>query len=159
MNWEAIGAIGEVAGAIGVIVTLIYLSVQLRQNSRLLRASSSSVINANVTSSSSLMVQDPEVARIYWQGLADRDALSESDRQRFDPLIAMIVSNMVQEYGLFLEGGIGERVWGTRMAGLVWQFRQPGMQQWWRDWAIIYEPEFQGFVNNLLNQQLKSQGS
>ncbi len=30
MNWEAIGAVGEVLGAIGVIVTLGYLAVQIR---------------------------------------------------------------------------------------------------------------------------------
>jgi len=30
--WEAIGAIGELLGAIGVIVTLGYLAVQIRQN-------------------------------------------------------------------------------------------------------------------------------
>ena len=34
VNWEAIGAIGEVAGAIGVIATLLYLAVQIRQNTR-----------------------------------------------------------------------------------------------------------------------------
>lgn len=38
MNWEAIGAIGEVCGAAGVIVTLVYLSTQIRQNSRALMA-------------------------------------------------------------------------------------------------------------------------
>ena len=32
MNWEAIGAVGEILGAIGVIVTLGYLAVQIRQN-------------------------------------------------------------------------------------------------------------------------------
>jgi hypothetical protein len=32
MNWEAIGAIGEVLGALAVIVTLVYLAVQIRQN-------------------------------------------------------------------------------------------------------------------------------
>lgn len=40
MNWEAIGAVGEVGGAIGVIVTLIYLAGQLRQNTKALRSSS-----------------------------------------------------------------------------------------------------------------------
>ncbi len=38
MNWEAIGAIGEVLGAAGVIITLAYLAVQIRQNSRPLSA-------------------------------------------------------------------------------------------------------------------------
>ena len=30
MNWEALGAIGELAGAIGVVGTLVYLTVQIR---------------------------------------------------------------------------------------------------------------------------------
>jgi hypothetical protein len=40
MNWEAIGAVGEVAGAIGVIATLGYLAVQIRHNTRSVRAAS-----------------------------------------------------------------------------------------------------------------------
>ena len=40
MEWEAIGAIGEVGGAVGVIVTLIYLAGQLRQNTKALRTGS-----------------------------------------------------------------------------------------------------------------------
>ena len=32
MNWEAIGAVGEVVGAAGVILSLLYLSRQVGQN-------------------------------------------------------------------------------------------------------------------------------
>lgn len=32
MGWDAIGAIGELLGSIGVLVTLVYLAVQIRQN-------------------------------------------------------------------------------------------------------------------------------
>ena len=39
MNWEAVGAVGEVLGAIGVIVTLVYLAVQIRQNTRAMEES------------------------------------------------------------------------------------------------------------------------
>jgi hypothetical protein len=38
MNWEAIGAIGEVVGAAGVIASLIYLAAQIRQNTRSVEA-------------------------------------------------------------------------------------------------------------------------
>ncbi len=34
MNWEAIGAIGEILGAIAVVCSLAYLAIQVRQNSR-----------------------------------------------------------------------------------------------------------------------------
>lgn len=38
MNWDAIGAIGEVIGALGVIITLAYLALQIRQNTTMMRA-------------------------------------------------------------------------------------------------------------------------
>jgi len=38
MNWEAAGAIGEIVGSIAVLITLIYLAIQVRQNTRHVRA-------------------------------------------------------------------------------------------------------------------------
>jgi len=37
MNWEAIAAVGEAVGAFGVIASLGYLAVQIRQNTRQIR--------------------------------------------------------------------------------------------------------------------------
>ncbi len=34
LNWEAIGAIGEIVGAVAVVITLIFLTIQLRHNTR-----------------------------------------------------------------------------------------------------------------------------
>ena len=38
MNWDALGAVGNLVGGVGVVVTLIYLAVQIRQNSSQLAA-------------------------------------------------------------------------------------------------------------------------
>jgi len=38
MNWEAIGAIGEIVGALAVLLTLIYLSIQIRQSVKLAKS-------------------------------------------------------------------------------------------------------------------------
>ena len=40
MNWEAIGAIGEFVGAVAVVVTLIYLAVQVRRGTSTTQAAS-----------------------------------------------------------------------------------------------------------------------
>lgn len=34
MNWDALGAIGEIIGAFAVVITLIYVAAQMRQNNR-----------------------------------------------------------------------------------------------------------------------------
>ena len=38
MNWEALGAIGEIVGAVALVVTLGYLALQIRQNTQVLRS-------------------------------------------------------------------------------------------------------------------------
>jgi hypothetical protein len=35
MNWDGIGAVGEVIGALAVLITLIYLATQIRQSNRI----------------------------------------------------------------------------------------------------------------------------
>ena len=35
MNWEAIGAVAEFLGAISVFITLVYLAIQVRENSKI----------------------------------------------------------------------------------------------------------------------------
>jgi hypothetical protein len=38
VDWDAIGAIGEIVGAVAVVATLFYLARQIRQNTRMSRA-------------------------------------------------------------------------------------------------------------------------
>ena len=97
MDITTLAAWGEFLGGIAVVVSLIYLAGQIRQNSRLVRASTATVTLEGINAPSMLMVQDPEVARIWFAGLADRSSLSELDLKRFDPLIAMQVSHWDQE--------------------------------------------------------------
>jgi len=44
MNWDAVGAIGEMAGAAAVISTLFYLAVQVKQATSVARASARQVV-------------------------------------------------------------------------------------------------------------------
>jgi len=39
INWDALGAIGEIVGAVVVVVTLVFLAIQMRQNTSAMRES------------------------------------------------------------------------------------------------------------------------
>ncbi len=71
MNWDAIGAAGEVGGAIGVIITLVYLAVQIRQNTRAMRASSAREILFRFSDWHRDNVKDAEWRRVYDRSLED----------------------------------------------------------------------------------------
>ena len=86
MNWEAIGAVGEVVGAVAVLVTLLYLAMQIRQNTDHLAQSSEALILSrrdSVTASFSrwrhLLGADAEMTEIWVRGSEDYDSLDLGD--------------------------------------------------------------------------------
>jgi len=61
MNWEAIGAIGEIIGAAAVVVTLAYLAVQVRNSTRIARSATRQAIAETAMSHGTNLVADKEL--------------------------------------------------------------------------------------------------
>jgi len=84
MNWESIGAIGEIIGAIGVIASLIYLSVQIRRSDLTTRAQSlQSVLDGQRDRSFLVGYTDPGYAHLISRGMTDFDLLSSNEKRQF----------------------------------------------------------------------------
>ena len=76
MNWEAVGAVAELLGALGVIASLIYLATQVRQNSRLLRASAIQSAASNTASGFvSTLAGNLDAAKVVVRGRDRPEAL------------------------------------------------------------------------------------
>ena len=65
MNWEAISSFAEVVGAGAVVISLIYVGVQLKLNNSLSRANAFQQINFQFAEVASQLSSDAELARIY----------------------------------------------------------------------------------------------
>ncbi len=142
MNWEAVGAIGEILGAVGVIATLVYLARQINQNTTTVRASSAAAVSEANTSLSTLLAQDAEVNRLFWSSLSDRDSLPEEEQRRADAIIATYIGVMEQAHDLFLEGAISEEKWTSRQAQLKWLVTKPGFGPFWEAYGPTYAKTF-----------------
>ena len=62
MNWEAIGAIGEVLASIGVVISLVFLSFQLRANTKAMSTQSQERNLDELKTIWSKFVDEPELA-------------------------------------------------------------------------------------------------
>ena len=152
MDITTLAAWGEFIGGIAVVASLIYLAGQIRQNSRLLRASSSSVSAAGQNNIAELMAQDSELARIFFQGMKDRDDLPEADRIRFDPLISLTWGSTHQEYHLALDGAVSPAYWQFRIGAMRGLLENPGMRQWWSEYGAVFSDGFVDLVDGLIRE-------
>ena len=84
MNWEAVGAVGEIVGAIAVVITLIYLARQMRQNSSALRSTTAQSANEMAFSVyNPIVANEYGLADILLRGLRDPELLSDLEMARF----------------------------------------------------------------------------
>jgi hypothetical protein len=64
MNWEALGAVGEIVGAVAVVVTIGYLAVQIRRNTLSNRATFLFQAQSEGTRIQEKIFGDPDTARL-----------------------------------------------------------------------------------------------
>ena len=87
MTLDDLARLGESAGVIAVFVTLVYLAIQVRQNSRETRDQTAWRITESINHLAAMLV-DPAVADDWCRGNDDFDSLSRVDRERHVVLVA-----------------------------------------------------------------------
>jgi len=152
LDITTLAAWGEFIGGIAVVVSLLYLASQIRQNSKLMRVSTAAVTSGSVASLTTSLAEDPELARIYREGLIDLSALSDADRYRFDAIAMQNFGAACTIYHLWQAGAFLPALWEFRHRGMLWSTRQQGMREWWREWRNTFDEAFRNYVDSLIRE-------
>jgi hypothetical protein len=92
MNIQDFGALGEVFGAVGVVVTLIYLARQIRENSRQMRVSSITSINHLINEAWDPIYSNDRNIRVWTTGLQSPLDLEEEDLTLFHLFMTRLIN-------------------------------------------------------------------
>jgi hypothetical protein len=151
MNWEAIGVAAEVVGATGVIVTLAYLAVQIRQNTNQLQGEA---INTNNEAQITILRDfrdDMELVAAYVKCATDWESGSAQEQLRVHAHILAYVLNFETAYNLWVTGALPERIYKTREDLVVSVLSPKGMRVWWEMWKGVFDPEFANRIGEKAN--------
>ena len=101
LNWEIIGATGEWAGALAVVVTLFYLARQIRQNTKATKTGASYAVNESLSRLVGALRADGELADIWLRGCQDIELLNDVEHVRFTSHVLDMLN--LAEYAYQLE--------------------------------------------------------
>ncbi len=151
MTLDNLGNIGELIGAIGVIVTLVYLAMQIRQNTGSIRTAAFQEVIRELARVTDLIATDADLARIYRAGLVDLNSLEPEERTRFAAFM-MSWFRRLEILAYQLEhGSLDSGPWdGARMIA-VKALAQPGGALLWTRAQDLFSPDFRDFVNSGLS--------
>jgi hypothetical protein len=140
LTLEDLGNLGDFVGGLAVIATLLYLAVQIRQNTRILRTSAEQTADPIAVIAN--IAQSPENAAVYHRGLADPSELSGEERTHFYLMMASTFYVLHQGYRAYQLGTQTVETWQWQSRALKFHAAQPGVRTWWREQGhALFDPE------------------
>ena len=91
MNWDALGAIGELIASIGVIASLVYLAFQIREQSAQNREANHQIAVDEFVGRYADLRSSESSAELYIRAITDFRSMSIEDRARADALFLKLM--------------------------------------------------------------------
>ena len=146
MDLAQLANLGEFIGGAAVLVTLIYLAVQVRSNGREQRMLSMREATREMASVNQSVGDSKEKAELWLKGSRDFEELDAVERLRFSVANGHIFRTLEQIYYQEREGGIEPELWRGFMNQLRDVAAYPGIQAWWTTRSHWYGERFCAFV-------------
>ena len=152
MNWEAIGAIGEILGAACVFFSLVYLGLQIRQSSKNI-VSQGINSQANQIQNLAALQANPEMMKamklIYVDGVSKPDFESAALLEAYYMSGLAIAQSQYRHHTQGLDSD-----WETSRRMVLSYFGPDFVKSWWHDQArTIFDDDFIAEVNRIVEEK------
>jgi hypothetical protein len=148
MSLEQLANIAEVFGMIVVAITLIFLTVQMRQNTKMLRSGATQGAHDQLANIYQPLVTDPSLTDLFWKGMEDPSKLSVVEKGRFFAFWLNAFYIYQNWYFQTREGHMDEvllNAWGRLLTDM---YQTAGLKVFWEQRKYVFAPDFVHYLDN-----------
>ena len=142
--------LAEIIGTAAIVISLIYVAIQIRQNTRATRLSTAQNISHEVREVTGLMASDMQMAEVHLKGITEIGLLSPPEKHRFYLFLSALYRVYENAYYQNQEGALDPHVWQSVVRQLLITRQSSGYQAYWIDRKDLFSEPFQNFVENEL---------
>lgn len=149
MNWEAIDAISQLISSIAVVVSVLYLAVQLRSSTRVARVAAMDAAAAALRDVTKPLMENAELARLWRIGLENLDALSPDDKARFFHCAHQFLKALETIHYHYVYGLLDPQLWAGWRDLLHHYVATPGLEYYLARRRAVFSKRFLDFLSEL----------
>lgn len=151
--------IAEIISAFAIILSLIFVGFQLRDNAKATRSATANTTIASMSSWYAGMGQSREASTLFLSAIEDPDAHSREEWYQYVMSMHALMLNFQNSFYLAEEGTLDHEIRDSLTAVIAGVKDQPGFHRYWAQRRDIFFPEFQNYVDDILaSEQVTSRG-
>jgi hypothetical protein len=141
-----LGSLGEFISGIAVVVTLIYLAVQIRHNTRAVRSSMHHAMIESTLRIAESVSDTADVGRIVLKADEDFDNLTKEERIRFEAYAERVFNNFESVFYSYRNSMIEEDLWESWESSYLADVSRSAMRRYWQEERPQHLRDFMDFV-------------
>ena len=150
MSLSDLADLGELLGGVAVVASLVYLAVQIRQNTRTVRASTLHQ-NTDLWSSLFLRLAEPDLARAYVAGMAGQSDMKPLQYTQFFFICRSMFLAFENQYYQMRHGVLDSEAYASYERSISTQLLAfQGFRLWWEMNRPVFSPEFVDHVDAMI---------
>ena len=150
MNWEMLAALGQLAAVFVGIPSLIYLAVQIREQTKERRQSAVNALTVQWGDLTRALHESAEFSAIYLRGVQSFHDLDAVSKLRFSAFQNRFFKNFEGMYYSRCDGILTPELWGEIERTMSDLISYPGVQQWWETRGHWHTEEFGQVVGEII---------
>jgi len=158
MNWQAVGAAGEVLGAVAVVATLLYVSRELKEQNRALTTSVRDSVFQQLAAWNSQLMADEKLSHLFQRGAATDawEEFSPEERSRLIHVFYSFFKTFENVYVHTAEGSAHEALWDQNCQVFFAYAAKPGCRRYWTQREATLDPRFVEVLRSIESPELKT---
>ena len=152
MTLEQFAYLAEIIGVIIVVVTLLYLSVQVRQGANLMRSESRQALVNNTREQLLAYLDNVDL----FDKMAGEEKLSPADQLRFSAVWLMNMRNREHEWFQYKDGILDEPTWLSYREIIRLTLSSKRHRTWWNKMKVVFDSEFVEIVDRFIGDTPES---
>ena len=149
MSFQELGSLGEFVAAIGLMLSLIYVGLEIRQTRKLTAVEGMDNRMQAWNEWNRLLLLNPGFDDVLNRGSLDLAVLSHDERRVFDHLMTLRNTILIRQFRRGTQLNDREALVSAQSLVRV-IFSQPGVADWWRKNNGDVRPGFRDFVEESL---------
>ncbi len=159
MSWDAIGAIAEAIGAAAVVMSLVYLAYQIRQNTKAMRIAEYDSRAKTFREIVMDIGKNADSARIFIEGGKDLGALTEVENVQFVTMMNSAFTAFENFHYKESLGIVDDQMSESWRNALHAYLAMPGVHEYWSYQESMYTRRFQSYVENEMHKVNLAEGA
>jgi len=150
---QELGSLGELIAAIATIATLIYLAIQIKQNTRAVQSSVLEATGARSMDLAKFTAGNADLALIIQKAYSGDRNLEESERARLSMMFTAAMRSYEATVAQHANGFLDEDQFGGRRENLRVWVGAAYFDEWWNESNGFFSSDLNTLVEQLMSEQ------